>query len=314
MKDKKRGHNMWDFMLRGYQLYDLFYYFIFYGFIGWIYESTYISIKNKNLVNRGFLSGPIIPIYGIGATIIYLFISPVKENSFLVFFGGMLFATALEYVVSYVMELIFHIKWWDYSEFKYNVKGRICLPASMLWGVLSILMIKVLQPFALYLIRFVPEKVGDIIAYTLLILIIGDTIITTISTLQLDKRLTTMHRLREEFKEYIVGTKIFETREELIERYSDSQISEIIDNIKNKLEINSEKFFSGNDNIESINKRNRREEVIEYFKNFIMRYQKITEYKNRIQLRMLKAFPNFKAINREGALKDLKAKLHSKRK
>lgn len=305
INDWKRRHNMWGFKFFGYELYDVYYNFIIYSIFGWIYESCYVSVKTGNLVNRGFLNGPIIPIYGIGATIVMIVFSPFKNQVFFIYLGGMILATVLEYVTSYLMEKIFHAKWWDYSDSKYNINGRICLLSSLFWGFLSVLMIEVLKPFSDTLIENIPRNSGEIIAYIILIMIICDMAVTFIFTMQLDEKLTILHKLREEFREYIVSTKIYEAKEELIGRYTESQISDIIEKFKNKIEDNLER-------IETLELKEKTEEIYERLKLFTNQYQKILGYKNLIHLRILKAFPNFKVMNKEGALKDLKARLHIK--
>lgn len=297
---------MWGFRFFGYELYDIYYNFFIYSVFGWIYESCYVSVKTNNLVNRGFLNGPIIPIYGIGSTVVMMVLTPFKSYIILIYFGGMLLATILEYLVSYLMEKLFNAKWWDYSEFRFNIKGRVSLHSSLFWGFLSVLMIEVLKPFSDTLINYIPRKSGEIIAYIILIMILIDVLISFISTMQLDKRLTIMHRLREEFMEYIVSTKIYEAKEEMVGKYADSQISEIIEKFKDRIEDNLER-------IESLELKGKRDEVYDRLKIFINRYQRITEYKHLLHSRILKAFPNFKVLNKEGALKDLKSKLHIKR-
>ena len=93
---------MWTWKICNFELYFLFYNFMLYSFFGWIYESTFVSVKNRTLVNRGFLNGPVIPIYGAGATIVYMFLAPIQDRASYVFVGGMLIATILEYITSYV--------------------------------------------------------------------------------------------------------------------------------------------------------------------------------------------------------------------
>lgn len=124
-----------------YNLYEWLLIFYIYCFLGWIFESTIVTIEEKRFVNRGFLKGPMIPIYGTGATVILLFCLPIKDNSILlIFFIGMISATILEYVTGYLMEKAFKIKYWDYSKVKFNIKGRVCLRSSIFWGILSVLL------------------------------------------------------------------------------------------------------------------------------------------------------------------------------
>ena len=120
--------------------------FFFYCFCGWVWESCYVSAKQRHWVNRGFLHGPLLPIYGSGAIIILFATLPVADNFWLVYFLGMLAATALEYVVGAVMEQLFKVRYWDYTKQPFNLHGYICLTSSIAWGFFSDLLIYVIHP------------------------------------------------------------------------------------------------------------------------------------------------------------------------
>lgn len=123
-----------------YSLWQWIALFAVYCFFGWIYESTYVSIEHKKLVNRGFLNGPFLPIYGFGAIIILFCSLPVRNNIVLVFLLGGLGATILEYFTGLVMESMFHVRYWDYTRQPLNLNGYICLGCSLMWGGLSIVL------------------------------------------------------------------------------------------------------------------------------------------------------------------------------
>lgn len=109
-------------------------FFYIYCFIGWCFESAYVSLKKRRFVNRGFLKLPMLPIYGSGAIAILIVTIPVRDNLWLVWLFGMISATLLELVTGAVMELLFKVKYWDYSNQKFNYKGYICLSSSIAWG------------------------------------------------------------------------------------------------------------------------------------------------------------------------------------
>lgn len=117
----------------------LVFYFI-YCFIGWVWESSYVSIRHKRWVNRGFLFGPALPIYGFGAIVMLFATLSVRDNIFLTFLFGMLAATLLEYITGTLGESIFHVRYWDYSNQPFNLQGYICLSSSLCWGVFSVLL------------------------------------------------------------------------------------------------------------------------------------------------------------------------------
>lgn len=120
--------------------------FYIYCFLGWIFESVVVSVQQKRLVNRGFLRGPMLPIYGFGATIMLHVALPLAGHPVQIYFAGLVVATAFEYVVGVLMEAIFKVKYWDYSEHRFQFQGRICLQSSLAWGALSVLLRYVLHP------------------------------------------------------------------------------------------------------------------------------------------------------------------------
>lgn len=117
-------------------------FFMIYCLIGWIYESTLVSIKSRKLTNRGYLNGPFLPIYGSGAIIMLFATLPVRKNIILIFLFGSLAATILEYITGWGMEKIFHVRYWDYSNEFLNLNGHICLLCSVIWGVASVLLVE----------------------------------------------------------------------------------------------------------------------------------------------------------------------------
>ena len=128
------------------------YWFFLYGFIGWGVEVVYAAVKTHKLVNRGFLCGPICPIYGFGMVGLIYSVSliPLPDSGSMsavaIFFIGMILTTAIELVGGWALFKIYHIRWWDYSNMKFNLGGYICPQFSLLWGLGSVLMIKVIHP------------------------------------------------------------------------------------------------------------------------------------------------------------------------
>ncbi|MFW5651751.1 MAG: putative ABC transporter permease [Acetivibrio ethanolgignens] len=270
--------------------YFLVYNFFLYSFCGWIYESTLVSIQHKTWVNRGFLNGPIVPIYGAGATAVYLFLSGIPDEPVLIFVIGMLVATVLEYLTSYVMEKLFHAKWWDYSNYKYHFQGRICLLASLLWGFLSLLMMDVLQPFMNSVIASIPRRAGEIAGYFIFLLFGTDLTVTIIYTLQLDKKLEELSNFREEFMEYLEGTRLYETKEELRERFESLSVHAIGESMRARMENHLEK----------------KEEIEARLHSFMQKYEKRAELGNIIEKRLLRAFPTMKSTRSEAIITELR--------
>ena len=143
--------------------------FIIYSFIGYIMEVIWNLFTDKKLVNRGFLIGPYCPIYGVGCLLLILLLGRFKSEPVILFFMSMIVCSVLEYSTSYVMEKLFKARWWDYSEYKFNINGRICAATMIPFGVLGVLVVYYLNPF---ISGFVPFN--NIIFYIILVLFILD--------------------------------------------------------------------------------------------------------------------------------------------
>lgn len=122
-------------------------YFWLYSFLGWLLESIFKSILEKKLVNSGFLHGPFCPIYGIGALIMYGFLNSFKTNLLVVFIIAFIVLTIWEYLVGVFLEKVFHTTYWDYSQNKFNINGRVCLMNSFFWGILGVCFVQWIHPF-----------------------------------------------------------------------------------------------------------------------------------------------------------------------
>ena len=122
------------FEILGVDVYHILSWFIVYSFFGWVWESCYVSAKNGKWVNRGFVSGPFVTLYGVGAVLVYVILRPLAGHPVELYFAGTAVTTVLEYVTGVLMEAIFHTNWWDYSKKKFNFQGKICLGSSIAWG------------------------------------------------------------------------------------------------------------------------------------------------------------------------------------
>ena len=121
-------------------------YFIFYAVLGWCVEVVYATTNTGKFINRGFLNGPLCPIYGVGATIVVILLNPISDNLLFLFVGSVFLTSAIELITGFVLEKIFHQKWWDYSMRPFNIGGYICLRFSLAWGFACTFVMKVIQP------------------------------------------------------------------------------------------------------------------------------------------------------------------------
>ncbi len=149
----------------------IFIFFIF-SFIGWCWElSLYIFKKNK-VINRGFLHGPILPIYGFGILLIWLLFKSIKLNLIIRFLLISLVCAITEYLTSYFLEKIFHKTWWDYKDCKFNLNGRICLQGILFFSIGALLALDFIIPFAMKAFNYLVEYVSYINAFLIILLII----------------------------------------------------------------------------------------------------------------------------------------------
>ena len=162
-------------MLYGTENY--FFYFILYSVLGWGYETVLCSVRERTFVNRGFLNGPYCPIYGIGS-VLFLSLLGNEKNAILIFILGAIIASAIEYVTSLAMEKAFGARWWDYSEFKFNLDGRICLGAATVFGAFAVALIKFLHPAVMLWARNIPPTIFHAVNAVLAITFICDLWVT----------------------------------------------------------------------------------------------------------------------------------------
>ena len=180
-----------------YSFYQLLWLYMIYSFIGWCGEVAVAAVKRHRFVNRGAVSGPFCPIYGLGAAVVAVFFPELKGNPLFLFLGGMVVNTFVEYVTGRIMEMSLHKKWWDDSDQKFNLGGYVCLKTSVLWGICTVLMIYVLNPVFTGLVGLIPKLWGEIILWVLFGLLIVDFIGTVIAVWGLKKKNGRIDQIRE---------------------------------------------------------------------------------------------------------------------
>lgn len=171
-----------------YSWYEMVWIVLIYSCLGWCAEVAYAAVKTGRFVNRGFLNGPVCPIYGFGMLIVLLVLEPVKENLALLFFGSMVFTSLLEFLVGFALERIFHDKWWDYTDCPFNIMGYVCLEFSLIWGVACVLAVDVLHPLILDGVRKIPENVGKWLELGFALIMLTDAALTLYELLKLPRR------------------------------------------------------------------------------------------------------------------------------
>ena len=322
--------------------YELVWIFIIYAFIGWCTEVSYAALDTGKFVNRGFLNGPYCPIYGCGVVIVVAILTPLKENLLILFAGSFLLTSVLEYITGYILEKVFHNKWWDYSDKPFNIKGYVCLKFSIYWGLACTFIMDIIHPIIYAAIRFIPFVLGVVLLSIIMCVFAADCIITVTTILKFNKRLKVMdemaasiHRLSDEIGENIYENvtdvieksekfqkthvelmdKISETKENISElpQTAKDKLAETTGAAKNKLAEKAENYAASREE-----KKRERELALEEKKReraeLMERYEKLYEEKSFGFQRLMKAFPDMKSRDNNETLEKFKIHFNIKKK
>ena len=243
-----------------YSVLDYIFYFFFYSFIGWFFESCYCSIRPKKWVNRGFLRGPICPIYGTGGLVMMICLLPLRHitdnlyiNELLIFIAGAILCDIVEFMTSYIMEKLFNARWWDYSNKKFNIQGRICLTHTFYWGTCSCLFVFILEPIMnLYLVGQVSESSRNILTYIFLTVFAFDLLDTVINALGIRDISSKFMKLSEEISEFAI--EVYTTVGGKSENESEAMKKDLSEKF-NELHSNYDKFKNDLKDIKSKSKK-----------------------------------------------------------
>lgn len=173
-------------------IYQAVWIFIIYAFLGWCSEVAFAAVNKGKFVNRGFLNGPVCPIYGVGMLIVVLCLWNLRDRPLLLFLGSALLTTALEFVTGFVLERFFHDKWWDYSDMPFNIKGYVCLKFTILWGLAASFIIGAIHRFIYMLIEKTPFVLGVMLLAVFSAAFIADFTVTLTALVKLPKKLKAM--------------------------------------------------------------------------------------------------------------------------
>lgn len=290
-----------DLKIAGLSLYYIISWFFIYSFFGWVWESAYVSIKSRKLVNRGFVNGPLCTIYGAGAVTIYLILRPLRENLALLYLGGVVVATALEYITGWIMETVFYTRWWDYSDKKFNLHGYISLASSLLWGVFSVLLFKLLQPFVSWITSLYPQSVGEVILNVIMILYGVDFVISSHAAFGLSKTFEKAEEMLEDLASYMQFTRLYETREEIREKLESIRTAVRQKEMIERMNAGREEFISRFEAVISENPlkegsfyQEKKRELERRLDEFSKKYIELRQKQNMFKRRMVHAYPDLK--------------------
>lgn len=226
-------------------------YFFIYAFIGWVVEVSFHAVTVGKFINRGFLSGPYCPIYGFGAiSVIYFLTDIAGKNKFVLFLGSIAIATAIEFVAGFLLEKIFHERWWDYSDKKLNVGGYICIEFSVIWGLFCFLLYEAVHPLISDLVKLIPIAVLKNMDIGLAIIMAIDMIATVNTLIGLNKEFKAIDRVSKDIRKVSdkIGIKVYDRtiqienkQEELKKKPEFIELENRIKELKERKEVLEEK-------------------------------------------------------------------------
>lgn len=300
--------------------YELVWIFIIYAFIGWCTEVSYAALDTGKFVNRGFLNGPYCPIYGCGVVIVVAILTPLQDNLVILFIGSILLTTALEFVTGYILEKVFHNKWWDYSDKPFNVKGYICLKFSIYWGLACTFIMKIVHPAIYKTITWIPFIPGVVILSIFMCVFIVDCCITVSTILKFNKRLKLMDEMAASIRKLSdeIGENIYENVSGVIEKSEEFQENhaELIDKLTESKEKLADATEAAKEKLADARETTREkladalEEKKRQYAELSEKYEKLFEEKSFGFKRLMQAFPDMKSTDNDEILQKFKLHFH----
>ncbi|MBM6737397.1 putative ABC transporter permease [Faecalicatena fissicatena] len=283
------------------QIYRLLLYFFLYSFLGWCTEVAYATVKERRFVNRGFLGGPWCPIYGVGVSAVVTLLDGFQDSLLLLYLSSFVLVTLIEGMTGFIMDKIFHHKWWDYTGLPFNIGGYVCLPFSIAWGAACLVIVKGVHPLVERLVGLLPEAAGLALICVLTAGLAADLAVTTAGILKLNRRLDMLERIGAELREISdrMGANIHENVMDAMER------AEVLENMaqarKERLDAISGEAKERLDLLS--------EETRERYDMLRQRYAELTGATLQASRRLVRAFPRMESRRHKELLEELKRKL-----
>lgn len=225
--------------MQSYHLTQWVLFFFIYSFIGWVWECCFVSVRKRRWVNRGFMYGPMLPIYGFGALAVLISTIRVRDSIPLIFLFGMVGATLLEYVTGAVMERLFNVKYWDYSNQKFNLNGYICLTSSLGWGLFSVLLVKFVHVPIEGAVLKIPTIIAEGIAFVLTVAAAVDVTQSFNDAMDLKRILAQLEESKKQIRK--IQEKLKVASEEFVEDYQ-QRAGEFVEDYRRRVEEHVEDY------------------------------------------------------------------------
>ncbi|MGN0366720.1 MAG: hypothetical protein ACI4E5_12380 [Suilimivivens sp.] len=292
-----------------YTIIQWLFFFYFYCFFGWVFESTFVSVKSRKFVNRGFMRGPFLPIYGSGAIMMLVVSMPFQDNILLTYFAGCIGATALELVTGMTMEALFKVRYWDYSNQKFNYKGHICLSSTIAWGFLTILMTEFVHKGVEKIVLAIPSLLLSILTIIITVCIVSDFTLSFKAALDLRDVLVGLEKAKDEMeriqRRLDVLIAVANDEIETLKQERGLRVDELMESVEAKFDAVKERIrINPSEFVDDV-----REEISE------LRSKYLVEKEHRLQFKGLKDFyqrslikgnPTMRSKRFEEALEELK--------
>ena len=266
--------------------YSILYFFV-YGFLGWCTEVIFAAFKQHRFVNRGFLNGPICPIYGVGVTLVIACLEAFQSNLLLLYISSVILVTVLEGVTGLAMDKLFHNKWWDYSKLPFNIGGYVCLLFSLIWGVACVFIVYFVHPLIHQVLSLIPHTAGIALIAILGIALLSDIIVTTSAIVKFNQYLERLKHITDELHAISnqIGSELYQNVMHVLDMQESSR--QKLDDVK--LEVSEEI----------------RMQIVE----LKTRAQNLGEKVPKPARRLLKAFPKLESRNYKAQLELFRQKL-----
>lgn len=294
-------------------LYRLIWIFFIYAFLGWCTEVSYAALVTGKFVNRGFLNGPVCPVYGFGVVIVLTCLTPLEDNLLVLFAGSVVLTSALEWLTGFVLEKLFHQRWWDYSDQPFNLSGYICLRFSIAWGFACLFVVKLLHPTVLLLIRLCPRPLGVVLLVILGAAMAVDLAATVSTIVKLNRRLEQIDELAAKIKEASneFGENLADRVLDAAERGADWK--EDLEELSFKLALRRAELADEMEEWEQ-RKEEQRTQVRRQLEEWRAAMQELHDGEFFGRRRLLRAFPRLRSIDHSGALERLRRRAENLRK
>ncbi len=283
------------------RIYSLLLYFFIYSFLGWCTEVAYATVKERRFVNRGFLNGPWCPIYGVGVSAVVTLLDGFRDSLLLLYLSSLVLVTLIEGMTGFIMDKIFHHKWWDYTGLPLNIGGYVCLPFSIAWGAACVVIVKGIHPLIERLVGFLPEAAGAALLCVLTVCLAADVAATTAGILKLNRRLDMLERIGAELHEISdrMGANIHENVMDAMEKAE--ALEDVAQARKEQLDALSGEARERLDLLSG--------ETRERYDMLRQRYAELTGATLQASRRLVRAFPRMESRRHKELLDELKRRL-----